>query len=254
VTTYALPNAWQLAERRMALLAATYDPSSIRRAEALGVGPGWDCLDAGAGGGSFARWLAARVGPSGSVVAADLDVSLLGSAGLEVRRMDLAADELPRDAYDLVHTRLVLMHVPARERVLAKLAAAVRPGGLLMLEEDDKYPVLAAAEGPYRDAWLAFIATMEAAGVDAEWARRLPRRLEALGLEDVGAELDGQLFRGGSDPAQFWSLTWLQLRERIVALGFDGEIVDAGRAALDDRAQWFHGPVKVTAWGRRPSV
>jgi ubiquinone/menaquinone biosynthesis C-methylase UbiE len=181
-------------------LGACHDPSSIRRAEALGVGPGWHCLDAGAGCGSFARWLSARAGPTGRVVAADLDVSLLDSPGLEVRRLDLETDELPKGAYDFVHTRLVLLHVPARNRMLAKHAAALRPGGVLMVEEDDIHPVLATAE-----------------------------------------------------PAQFWSLTWLQARERIEAMGVDGEVVDAGRAVLDDPGRWFHGPVKVIAWVRRPA-
>jgi 2-polyprenyl-3-methyl-5-hydroxy-6-metoxy-1,4-benzoquinol methylase len=77
MTGYAFPNTWQLARRRLALLEATYDPASFRRAEALGVAQGWRCLDAGAGHGSFARWLAARVGDGGTVVAADLEVRLL---------------------------------------------------------------------------------------------------------------------------------------------------------------------------------
>jgi SAM-dependent methyltransferase len=251
---YALPNAWELADRRLALLEASHDAASIRRAEALGVGPGWHCLDAGAGHGSFARWLASRVGENGRVVAADLDVRLLEEIpGIEVRQLDLAADELPRDAFDLVHTRLVLIHVPARDEVLSRLAAAVRPGGVLMVEEDDIHPVTATATGAYREAWMAFLRMTEAAGLDAEWARDLPERLGALGLEDVDAELDGQLFRGGSEPARFWSLTWLQARERMIAMGTPGEVVDAGRAVLEDPARWFHGPAKVIAWGRRPS-
>jgi ubiquinone/menaquinone biosynthesis C-methylase UbiE len=59
---YALPNDWDQATRRFELLAACHDAASQRRAAALGVGPGWRCLDAGAGHGSFARWLAQRVG------------------------------------------------------------------------------------------------------------------------------------------------------------------------------------------------
>jgi SAM-dependent methyltransferase len=252
---YALPNDWELAQRRLALLEACHDQTSFRRVEALGVGPGWHCLDAGAGGGSFARWLAARVGDEGSVLATDIDVSVLeeiDTPGLEVRRLDLVADELPRDAFDFVHTRLVLLHVPARDEVLPRLVGALRPGGLLMLEEDDIHPVLATASGPYRDAWDAFLTGMRSGGTDPEWARGLPDRLEVLGLLDVGAELDGQLFRGGSEQAEFWSLTWLQGRDRVVAMGVPGEIVDAGRSALEDPSRWFHGPVKVIAWGRRP--
>jgi SAM-dependent methyltransferase len=250
VTAYAFPNAWELARRRLELLEACHDPGSFRRAEALGVGPGWRCFDAGAGGGSFARWLAARVSPAGSVIAGDLDVRLLrelDAPGLEVRRMDVTTDHVPAAAYDFVHTRLLLIHLPAREEVLRRLAAALRPGGVLMVEEDDVHPVLAAANGAYGDAWREFLAITREAGVAAEWARGLPGRLAALGLEGVGAEIDGQVFRGGSEAAQFWSLTWLQARDRGRA-----EVIERGRAVLEDPARWFLGPAKVVAWGRRP--
>ena len=133
------------------------------------------------------------------MLAVDHDVRVLAATpapGLEVREMDLVSGELPRDAFDLVHTRLVLIHVPERERLLARLVAALRPGGVLLVEEDDVHPVLATAEGAYREAWLAMLRMTDDAGVDAEWARGLPERLGALGLADVVAELDGQLFRG----------------------------------------------------------
>jgi SAM-dependent methyltransferase len=247
---YTFPNAWELARRRLDLLEACHDPGSFRRAAALGVGPGWRCLDAGAGGGSFARWLAER---TGDVLAVDIDMRLLeeiAAPGLEVRQMDLARDELPRAAFDFVHTRLVLIHVPERDEVLRRLADALRPGGVLLVEEDDVYP-LATNTGAYREAWHAVIELTSAAGLDGEWARRLPERLGALGLADGGAELDGQLFPGRSEIAEFWSLTWLQARAGIEARGIPGAVIDRGRAELDDPARWFHGPVKIAAWGRR---
>jgi SAM-dependent methyltransferase len=246
---YGLPNAWELAHERLAPLEACHDAASFRRAAALGVARGWDCLEAGAGHGSFARWLAARVAPGGSVLAADLDVTLLReleAPGLTVRQMDLAVDELPAGTFDFVHTRLVLLHIPARDAVLRRLVDAVRPGGLLLLEEDDIYPVLAAETGPYRAAWDAFRGMMRAGGTEDEWARDLPERLAAVGLTVAGAEVDAQFFRGGSEPARFWSLTWLQGRERVHA-----EIVDAGRAALADPDSWFHGPAKIVVCARK---
>ncbi len=36
-----------------------------------------------------------------------------------------------------MHTRLVLTHLPERERVLEKMAKAVKPGGWLLVEEPD---------------------------------------------------------------------------------------------------------------------
>jgi SAM-dependent methyltransferase len=247
---YALPNATEGSRERLYLLEACHDPSSRHRAAALGVGPGWRCLEAGAGGGSFARWLAGRVGETGHVVAADLDVRLLEDAhDVESWQMDLAKEELPRAEFDFVHTRLLLLHVPQRDEVLAKLAAALRPGGVLLIEEDDINPVTSTATGDYAEAWRVFLAAMNAAGTDAEWARDLPARLDGLGLQDVEAELIGQIFRGGAPAARFWSMTWEHVRERIEAMGLPYESVEAGQAALADPARWFHGPVRVGAWG-----
>ena len=247
MTEYAFPNTWDLARQRLQLLEASHDPSSFRRLDALGIQPGWDCLDAGAGGGSFARRLATLVGERGRVLAVDIEVALLetiDAPGVEVRQMNLETDELPEGEFDFVHTRLLLIHLRSREEVLRRLAAAVRPGGLLMIEEDDIHPVLGVATGAYREGWEAFMAVTDAAGVDPRWARSLPERLDALGLVDVDAEIDTQLFRGGSETAQWWSLTWLQAAE-------GDEAVERGRAALRDPSRWFHGPAKVIAWGRR---
>jgi SAM-dependent methyltransferase len=245
---YALPNSWDLAEQRLALLEACHDPATIRRAQALGAGPGWRCLEAGGGHGSFARWLAHT---TGDVLAIDVDTRLLERLdvpGLEVRRADLGVDPLPQAEFDLVHTRCVLLHIPSRDELLAKLVAAARPGGLLLVEEDDTYPIDATMGGPYRAAWGAFSGMMERAGLDPHWARTLPERLDALGVEDVRAEVIVQHFRGGSDPARFWSLTWEQARER----GVDPGVLGAGQEALADTRQWFTGPAKVAVWGRAP--
>jgi SAM-dependent methyltransferase len=252
---YVFSNEWELARTRLSMLEACHDPTSFRCATELGVGPGRTCLDAGAGGGSFARWLADRVGPDGRVVAADLDVRLLedlNAPHVEIRRLDLVRDELPEAAFDFVHTRMVLMHIPARDAVLERLVRALRPGGVAMIEEQDIFPIPLTPAGSYADTWAAFVPAMQAAGVDPEWARRLPDRLASTGLTGVKAEVDVQLFCGGSPAARFWSLTWLQARERLISTGVDGELVDRGRAALDDPACWFYGPAMVIASGRRP--
>jgi SAM-dependent methyltransferase len=253
--TYVFSNEWELARTRLSMLEACHDPMSFRCAAALGVGPGWKCLDAGAGGGSFARWLADRVGKGGGVVAVDLDVRLLedlNAPNVEIRQLDLVADELPEAAFDFVHTRMVLMHIPARDAVLARLVRTLRPGGVLMIEEEDTFPIALTPAGSYAAAWAAFIPAMRAAGVDPEWARRLPDRLASAGVTGVEADVDVQLFCGGSPAARFWSLTWLQARERLVNAGVEGDLVDRGRAALDDPACWFYGPAMVIASGHQP--
>jgi Lysozyme inhibitor LprI len=62
---------------RLALLEQRFDTGTIRRLGDLGVRSGWRCLEVGAGHGSIARWLSDKVGPAGSVVAADIDARFL---------------------------------------------------------------------------------------------------------------------------------------------------------------------------------
>ena len=78
-----------LERARLRLLEEHHDPLTASQLDAIGVGVGWRCLDAGAGGGSVTRILAERVGATGSVLAVDLDISLLeglASERVEVRR------------------------------------------------------------------------------------------------------------------------------------------------------------------------
>ena len=171
---------------------------------------------------------------------------------VEVRQMDLVAGQLPPGEFDFVHTRLVLMHIPAREQVLGRLCAALRPGGILMIEEHDAFPVLAAAAGAYQEAWLAFIRACRAAGTDPDWARDLPLRLRRHGLTGIGADLDVPLFRGGSSHARLRSLTWEQVRGLVVEVGEPGQVIDEGQAELGDEQRWFRGPATVIASGPAP--
>jgi len=130
VSTYVLDNASEQAARRFASLEACYDPVTIRQLGQVGVSPGWSCLEVGGGGGSIARWLAERVGPSGRVVVTDIDARWLDfkHPNIELREHNIATDELEWGAFDLVHERLVLIHLPERERALRRMIDALSPG------------------------------------------------------------------------------------------------------------------------------
>jgi hypothetical protein len=82
-------------DERLGLLEQLFDPASRRRRDL--VRPGWRCLVVGAGRGSIAAWLAEQVGPSGRVVATDIDVTYLERLdlpNLEVRRHNILDDPL----------------------------------------------------------------------------------------------------------------------------------------------------------------
>ena len=101
---------------------------------------GWKSPEVGAGAGSVAQWLSSRVGPSGRVVATDIDMRYLqglGAPNLEIRRHDILKDEPLKPEYDLVHCRKLLQNLPEPEKALRNMAASVRPSGWLMIEEDD---------------------------------------------------------------------------------------------------------------------
>ncbi|MFI6865983.1 class I SAM-dependent methyltransferase [Nocardia sp. NPDC050406] len=254
--SYTLSNAWDFAEERLALLGAAYDADSIALAQRLGVGAGWRCLEAGAGGGSFARWLCGATAPGGRVLAVDADARHLRDLpglGGEVAQIDLVAEELPSGAFDFVHTRFVLLHIAQRETVLEKLVGALAPGGILLLEEGDGLGVREEMPGAFGEVWRAFAQSTEAAGANQSWARSLPSALGAHGLIDVEADAQIPMFRGGSPMAHMWSLTWVQVAETLVAQGISREVIAAARAELDDDQRWFYAPPTVRVWARARS-
>ncbi|MGH9282963.1 MAG: methyltransferase domain-containing protein, partial [Acidimicrobiales bacterium] len=235
--TYVVPNGWDDARRRLAALEQCLDPATTRRLEATGVGPGWRCLEVGAGAGSITRWLCQRVGPTGQVVAVDMDTRFLeelDDQNLEVRRQDVVDEPLPSGGFDLVHTRALLMHLPAREAVLADLVAAVRPGGWLVVEEGDFFSIFAAASGVYRAVFESMARTFAPAGLASDWARHLPALFASAGLHDIVADADVQFFTGGaSAAAQLMALSLTQVREAMLAGGCPEEDLDHCLALLE---------------------
>lgn len=137
---YLLENRNAEAAQRFAALSALFDPGTLRQFEACGLAAGWRCWEVGAGGPALVRTIAERTGPSGYVLATDIDDSWAKDAAapnVEVRRHDVARDAPPGGSFDLVHARLVLVHVPERERALRNMIAALRAGGWLVIEDAD---------------------------------------------------------------------------------------------------------------------
>src|SRR5215212_6906709 len=138
---YILDDASTSEYQRLDLMSKILDPWTREYLSALGVSQGWQCLELGSGNGSIVEWLCATVGRSGSVTAIDINpvlLELIPAQNLTVEQMDVRTDELPVNAYDLVSCRAMLHqisdHAPA---VLARKAAALKPGGWLLVQEPD---------------------------------------------------------------------------------------------------------------------
>ncbi|GAA3382691.1 methyltransferase domain-containing protein [Cryptosporangium minutisporangium] len=266
--TYIYDQQWQQERARQAGLAANFDATTTRHLASLGVTNGWRCLEAGAGAGSVARWLAETVGPSGRVTATDRDTrfldDLVGQPPVEVVRHDVTTDPIEPGAYDLVHARALVEHVADRAAVVATLASALRPGGILLLEDvvfggpatqafarvtrpaaiaDAMYTAFHAVSGGFR-----------AIGADPEYGLELPAALRAAGLVDVDAELTYRLVRGDSPEAAFYQLTLSQLAPRLIDAGLltPQQSEQVIGATSDPDAQWLSIGL-TSAWGRVPA-
>jgi SAM-dependent methyltransferase len=256
---YLLDNRQAQAGQRFDALSELFDPSTRRHLAAAGLAPGRRVWEVGAGGPVLVSWLAEQVGPSGRVLATDIDTGRLdGAAGYEVLRHDVGADPPPPGPFDLVHARLVLVHVPQRDRALAAMVSVLRPGGWLVVEEADPalQPLVcldeqSPAEQRANRLKTGFRRLLADRGVDLAYGRTLPRRLRAAGLVDVAA--DAYFPITGPACRELERATVEQIRDRLVAAGIatpgeiEGHLADVAAGTLD-----LATSPMITAWGRRP--
>jgi SAM-dependent methyltransferase len=108
----------------------------------LGIGPGWRCVDVGAGGGDVSVALAEVVGHAGRVYAVDSDplardaAAEAAAAHSQVLAITQAGEDLLLpEPVDLAFCRFLLLHVFDPAVVLDRMARAVRPGGWVVAQE-----------------------------------------------------------------------------------------------------------------------
>ncbi|MFJ9680615.1 methyltransferase domain-containing protein [Streptomyces sp. NPDC101194] len=258
---YLLDNRQSEAGIRFGALAELFDPVTFQHVDRLGIGTGMRCWEVGAGGPSVPLGLADRVAPGGEVVATDVDVSWtqdVEGGVIEVLRHDVAADPPPPGGFDLVHARLVLVHVTDRAEALRRMVQALRPGGWLLLEDADPglQPLLCPDEsGPAQQLAnrlrSGFRALMASRGADLAYGRTLPRLLREAGLEDVRADAYFPITSPAC--AVLEAATVRQIRRRLVAEGLatDAEIDRHLANVATGRLDLATAPM-ISAWGRRP--
>lgn len=262
---YRLAAAGREAEEdeRLDLLEQLYDPASRQR-RALWAEQGWRCLLVGAGRGSMSVWQAEQVGPTGQVVATDLDtryLSRLDIPNLQVVEHNILEDSLDvlqPGSFDMVCSRLMLFHLQGRqEEAIRQMVACLRPGGWLV-DEDASWGPAGAPVDPghpryddYQRVWRDGDWWTER-GYDKEFGRKLPALFERCGLEDIRCEATTEVVRGGSPWARWWIPTLEVIDEQGGADEASRRGVAEMTAALADPTVWLQREVLYACSGRKP--
>jgi ubiquinone/menaquinone biosynthesis C-methylase UbiE len=135
------------AVRRLHLLHKIYAPAGRRVLLEAGLKEGMRVADFGCGVGMVSRMLAEIVGPAGEVVGIDVNKAQLEEAanwcaesGLRNCSFVAASAEstgLPRNSFDLVYCRFLLLHLPDPMSCLREMRDILKPGGILVVEDGD---------------------------------------------------------------------------------------------------------------------
>ena len=254
---YILDDASAYEYKRLDLMSKILDPWTRGYLTTLGVGEGWQCLELGPGNGSIAEWLSARVGPSGGVTAIDINpvlLELIPAQNLSVQQLDVRTGELPTNAYDLVICRALLHQIAEyAAAVLTKMAAAVKPGGWLVIQEPDFHLAPTTEPEVWASTWKGLIEWGRGNGVDWLIGRELPSMVDALGFGHPQAKTDVQNIRGRDRGALYFQQFFAEVRDRVVGAGqLDVASIDAASALLDDPTYWTQCWMMTAVWVRKP--
>lgn len=182
--------------RRLVSLALHEEDHVLDACRRAGIGPGSVVADFGCGPLGALDALARLVGPEGSVIGIDASTNALENARLllahpNVRLVhgdvnDVTARHLGAGSIDAAYCRLMMLHQPDPARVLANMAAIVRPGGVVVAHEPSDQPVGGPSSEPHVPAmtrvWELVIGAARARGANTDFGRRGRAYLEMAGL------------------------------------------------------------------------
>jgi SAM-dependent methyltransferase len=251
---------------RLRLLARVMWPQTEPLLQRAGLREGLRVLDIGCGIGEVSVKLAERVGPGGAVVGIDIDGTALEVGRREVERRGLAvrfrrASVLEYDeesTYDLVFCRFVLSHLPDPEKALTGLVRALRPGGVLVVEDTDFAGTFRYPDCPALDRYRGWYQTVvKRNGGDSCIGPRLLGMLLDAGVEDVRLGVVLPTFRDGEGKT-LAAVTLDHIRETVLVAGLASpEELDATAAEIDaftrDDRTILSLPRIFQLWGRWPT-
>jgi ubiquinone/menaquinone biosynthesis C-methylase UbiE len=212
---------------RLDLLDEVYGPSTRRACEERGLSEGMRVADIGCGTGHVSCWFGERVGPAGAVTGLDVSADQLAVGHERAARRGLgnvsfvegSAYEpgLPVGTFDLAFCRFLLCHLQRPADALAQMAALLRPGGVLVVQD---MVMSAMFTDPPTHAYSRFVElaaqTGEALGVDYDVGRRLFGMFRDLGLTELSASVHQPAFASGARK-RLWEHTFLEAAPSAVA-------------------------------------
>jgi ubiquinone/menaquinone biosynthesis C-methylase UbiE len=245
-------------QRRLSLLNDLLNQAALRE---LGLCGGERVLDLGSGLGQFSRAVARAAGPAGHVVGVERSAEQLAEAVrqaraageeslVEWRQGDALAPPLRDDewgTFDVAHGRFLLEHVRDPAAVVRTMVRAVRPGGRVVLADDDHDVLRLWPEPPgWGPLWQAYVRSYDRLGNDPYVGRRLVALLHEAGARPVR---NTGVFFGGCSGSPMWDLLATNLVNVIVGARetvLTQRLLDA--AAFDDAIE------VLRAWTRRPDA
>ena len=218
-------NTEQAELERLRLIEKTHDPITFNLLNQLDIS-GYRCLEVGAGAGSVASWLANQVGSNGTVTAVDINPRFIANQDrVDVIKGDIAELKLEPNSYDLVHSRFVFIHIPHYQQALLNVINALKPGGMLMIEEPD-FSISRLATGIEEEDIETVERVFEAInqmfrhqGKNPFFGLSVPSLFQKAALKQVSVHTFMPLAKGGENIVKIMKLSVQHLTETLVNTG-----------------------------------